>query len=112
MSTITDIFSSNSARDTSKPAASNTGLCIFRSDTNAIEVSDGTSYQTYNSDGVIVHSFPTNTKALDFLTKRDAFYSRNEDRSLHPKSTGRKHCFHKKISHRIIIPHEKNRKHT
>ena len=28
------------------------------------------------------------------LTKRDAFYSRNEDRSLHPKSTGRKHRFH------------------
>ena len=44
------------------------------------------------------------------FTKRDAFYSRNEDRSLHPKSTGRKHCFHKKISHRIIIPDEKNRK--
>ena len=38
------------------PAASNTGLCIFRSDTNAIEVSDGTSYQTYNSDGVFVPS--------------------------------------------------------
>ena len=35
-----------------------------------------------------------------------------EDRSLYLKSTGRKHCFHKKISHRIIIPHEKNRKHT
>ncbi len=44
------------------------------------------------------------------FTKRDAFYSRNEDRSLHPKSTGRKHCFHKKISHRINTPHEKNRK--
>ena len=40
-----------------RPAASgNTGLCIFRSDTNAIEVSDGTSYQTYNSDGVFVPS--------------------------------------------------------
>ena len=38
--------------------------------------------------------------------------ARFEDWSLHLKSTGRKHCFHKKISHRISIPHEKNRKHT
>jgi hypothetical protein len=28
------------------------------------------------------------------ITERDAFYSRYEDRSLHPKNTGRKHCFH------------------
>tara|TARA_S200002703_G_scaffold121106_1_gene106942 strand:- start:227 stop:1012 length:786 start_codon:yes stop_codon:yes gene_type:complete len=33
-------------------ASSNSGLCIFRSDTDAIEVSDGTNWQTYNSDGV------------------------------------------------------------
>jgi len=51
MSTITDIFSSASARDTSKPASDNTGLVIFRSDTKAIEVSDGTSYYKYNNDG-------------------------------------------------------------
>jgi len=51
MSTITDIFSSASARDASKPASSNTGLVIFRSDTKAIEVSDGTDYYKYNNDG-------------------------------------------------------------
>lgn len=44
-----------------RPAASsNSGLCIFRSDTNAIEVSDGTNWQTYNSDGVF-QTFTTNT---------------------------------------------------
>jgi hypothetical protein len=66
MSTITDIFSSSSARDASKPASSNTGLCVFRTDTNAIEVSDGTDYQTYFSDGVIAHTFNSNTKSGDF----------------------------------------------
>lgn len=33
-------------------AASNTGLCIFNTDTKAIEVSDGTNYLTYNKDGI------------------------------------------------------------
>lgn len=64
MSTITDIFSSDSARDASKPASSNTGLVIFRSDTKAIEVSDGTNYLIYNYDstsGVI-----SNRYAVDF----------------------------------------------
>ena len=65
MSTITDIFSSASARDSAKPAGSNTGLVIFRSDTNAIEISDGSAYQTYNSDGVGV-SFQSNTKSGEF----------------------------------------------
>lgn len=60
MSTITDIFSSATARDTSKPASSNTGLVIFRSDTKAIEVSDGTDYYKYNNDG-------TSTPATNFL---------------------------------------------
>lgn len=60
MSTITDIFPSASARDASKPAASNQGLVIFRSDTKAIEVSDGTNYLTYNNDGV-AYSFPSNS---------------------------------------------------
>lgn len=55
MSVLTS-YASASARDSAAPAASNIGLCIFRSDTNAIEVSDGTSYQTYNSDGVFVPS--------------------------------------------------------
>lgn len=65
MSTITDIFSSASARDTFKPAASNTGLCIFRSDTKAIEVSDGTNYLAYNNDGLSLIPF-NNTYSLDF----------------------------------------------
>jgi len=64
MSTITDIFNSASARDTSKPASSNQGLVIFRSDTNALEVSDGTNYQTYNSDGVFVPGSVTNSYHL------------------------------------------------
>jgi len=35
-----------------RPAASaNSGLCIFRSDTNSIEVSDGTDWLAYASDG-------------------------------------------------------------
>jgi hypothetical protein len=70
MSTLTS-YASEAARDSAAPAASNTGLCIFRTDTNAIEVSDGTNYHTYNSDGVIAHSFPTNTKALDFDGSND-----------------------------------------
>lgn len=57
MSTLTS-YASQSARDSAAPAASNTGLCIFRSDTKAIEVSDGTAYQIYNSDGVkLINSF-------------------------------------------------------
>jgi hypothetical protein len=70
MSTLTS-YASAAARDSAAPAASNTGLCIFRSDTNAIEVSDGTNYQTYNSDGVIAHTFSSNTKALDFDGSND-----------------------------------------
>jgi hypothetical protein len=65
MSTITDIFSSDSARDTSKPAASNTGLCIFRTDTNAIEVSDGTSWLAYGNDG-ISYTLSSTTMSVDF----------------------------------------------
>lgn len=51
MSTLTS-YASAAARDSAAPAASNTGLCIFRSDTKAIEVSDGTNYLTYNNDGI------------------------------------------------------------
>jgi len=48
-----------------RPSASgNTGLCIFRSDTNAIEVSDGTNYLTYNSDGVGV-TYPSNSYSVE-----------------------------------------------
>jgi len=55
MSTLTS-YASSALRDASAPAASNTGLCIFRSDIEAIEVSDGTNYLTYNNDGVVVPS--------------------------------------------------------
>jgi hypothetical protein len=55
MSTLTS-YASQSARDSAAPAASNTGLCIFRSDTNAIEVSDGSNYLSYNNDGIAVAS--------------------------------------------------------
>ena len=65
MSTLTS-YASASARDSAAPAASNTGLCIFRSDTKAIEVSDGTNYLTYNNDGVIYDSSASNTHSLSF----------------------------------------------
>jgi len=65
MSTITDIFSSQSARDSAKPAGSNGGLVVFRSDTSAVEVSDGTDYQTYNSDG-IYQTYPSNSYSAVF----------------------------------------------
>lgn len=49
-----------------RPAASGkTGLCIFRTDNNAIEVSDGTSWQTYNSDGTS-SIFSSNSYSVDF----------------------------------------------
>jgi hypothetical protein len=69
MSTLTS-YASASARDSAAPAASNTGLCIFRTDTKAIEVSDGTNYLTYLNDGVLT-SYGTNTKALDFDGSND-----------------------------------------
>lgn len=50
MSTLTS-YASAAARDSAAPASSNTGLCIFRSDTKAIEVSDGNNYLSYNNDG-------------------------------------------------------------
>jgi len=64
MSTLTS-YASAAARDSAAPAASNTGLCIFRSDNKAIEVSDGTNYLTYNNDGIL-YEYPTNTYSIDF----------------------------------------------
>lgn len=55
MSTLTSYTSG-----TRPTASSNSGLCIFRSDTNAIEVSDGTDWQTYNSDGIF-QAFSSNS---------------------------------------------------
>lgn len=65
MSTLTS-YESASARDSGAPAANNTGLCIFRTDTKAIEVSDGTSYLTYNNDGVIYDFSGSNSNSGDF----------------------------------------------
>lgn len=50
MSTLTS-YASAAARDSAVPASSNSGLCIFRSDTKAIEVSDGSVWLAYNNDG-------------------------------------------------------------
>lgn len=47
MSTLTSY--TNATRPS---ASSNSGLCIFRSDTNNIEVSDGTDWLAYQNDGV------------------------------------------------------------
>jgi hypothetical protein len=66
MSTLTS-YASQSARDSAAPAANNTGLCIFRSDTKAIEVSDGSTYLTYLNDGLSV-DVGTNTLSFDGST--------------------------------------------
>lgn len=48
--------------DATKPSASaNSGLCIFNTSSNAIEVSDGTSWLAYSSDGTTGNSL-----SLDF----------------------------------------------
>lgn len=64
MSTLTT-YASQAARDSGAPASSNTGLCIFRTDTKAIEVSDGTNYLTYNYD-LISYPAVSNSYAVDF----------------------------------------------
>lgn len=64
MSTLTT-YASQAARDSGAPASSNTGLCIFRTDTKAIEVSDGTNYLTYNYD-LISYPAVSNEYAVDF----------------------------------------------
>jgi len=64
MSTLT-AYASAAARDSAAPASSNTGLCIFRTDTKAIEVSDGTNYLTYNNDGVY-QTYPSNSHSASF----------------------------------------------
>ena len=55
MSTLTSYTSG-----TRPAASSNSGLCIFRSDTKAIEVSDGTAWLVYNNDGQ-AFQFPSNS---------------------------------------------------
>jgi len=65
MSTLTS-YASAAARDSAAPAASNTGLCIFRSETKAIEVSDGTNYLSYNNDGIAYDFSASNTHSYSF----------------------------------------------
>ena len=49
-----------------RPSASgNDGLCIYRTDTNSIEISDGTNWQAITSDGVSYLSID-NTKSIAF----------------------------------------------
>ena len=71
MSTLT-AYASTSARDSAAPASSNSGLCIFRTDTKAIEVSDGTNYLTYNNDGVYQpytsNSYSASFDGNDYIT--------------------------------------------
>ena len=49
----------NNYTTATRPAHS-IGLCIFNTDNDAIEVSDGTNWQTYNSDGVF-QTFSSNS---------------------------------------------------
>ena len=72
MSTLTS-YASAAARDSAAPAASNTGLCIFRSDTKAIEVSDGTNYLTYNNDGITFDFSGSNSSSGEFDGLNDYF---------------------------------------
>ena len=50
-------------------AASNTGLCIFNTDNDSIEVSDGTSYLSYASDGFTIGA-STHSAAFDGTNDR------------------------------------------
>lgn len=68
MSTLTS-YASTSARDSAVPASSNTGLCIFRTDTKAIEVSDGTNYLAYNYDSI------SSAYLIDGITTSNCAYS-------------------------------------
>ncbi len=64
---VLDNYATESARDAEYPAASNIGRCIFRTDSQAIEVSDGTNYLTYLNDGVFgTGTFTSNTHSALF----------------------------------------------
>jgi hypothetical protein len=68
MSSLT-AYASSSARDSGSPAASNPGLCIFRTDTKAIEVSDGTNWLVYNYDAI------DSPYLIDAITTSNCAYS-------------------------------------
>jgi len=65
--------------NTTRPTVSsgNKGLVIFNTDTNAIQVSDGTNYFTYNSDGVYsqvanfdgINDYIDTNEKFDFIQK-------------------------------------------
>lgn len=56
----------NNYTNVTRPAAaSNTGLCIFNTDSEAIEVSDGTNWLEYNNDGIVL-PYISNTYSLSF----------------------------------------------
>jgi hypothetical protein len=60
------------------PSGSNIGLCKFNTTSNAIEVSDGTNWQIYNSDGA----------SLKFLTSTySASFDGIDDRIIVPQSS-------------------------
>ncbi len=63
---VLDNYPSTSARDAAYPAATNIGRCIFRTDTKAIEVSDGTNYLSYNNDGITYDFSGSNTHSGEF----------------------------------------------
>lgn len=59
-------YATASARDAAYPAANNIGRCIFRTDSQAIEVSDGTNYLTYLNDGVLgTGTFTSNSYSVE-----------------------------------------------
>jgi hypothetical protein len=47
-------------------SASNVGLTIFNTTDNAINVSDGTNWRTYNSDASVQYSLSSTTLSVDF----------------------------------------------
>jgi len=78
MSTLTS-YASAAARDAAAPAASNTGLCIFRTDSKTIEVSDGTNYLTYLNDGVLgTGTFTSNSYSVELDGTNDYIDTNNK----------------------------------
>lgn len=60
-------------------AASNTGLCIFNTDNDAIEVSDGTNYLTYLNDGVLgTGIFTSNSYSVELDGTNDYIDTNNK----------------------------------
>ena len=68
---VLDNYPTASARDAAYPAATNIGRCIFRTDTKAIEVSDGSNYLSYNYDSLSNLSALTNTYSVDLDGSND-----------------------------------------